>query len=280
LFEVERPFEFLALSLRLVDESHREILVDDFISDKNRLRKIAKVNGERLVTYPKACNRLISLIKGDDEFAVIVQKIKLELMDLTQEEWTEAFSASNDLAELVALLVQSDECLGLANPYCEALKGFVCERIKDDISCDFSSEILEGLYKAMKPALQKVFAAGVGDVLKETKFKIATDDIKAFVLNVLNYEEWLEENHVSVKNIAAELPPVSLDNFITIIERCGVLLSNKEDIKDVIEHTVLEMLRHSDQNLKKIGERAASCFGIDPTVADVEEDVQADNADK
>ena len=201
-------------------------------------------------------------------------------MDLTQEEWTEAFSVSNDLAELVALLVQSDECLGLANPYCESLKGFVCERIKDDISCDFSSEILEGLYKAMKPALQKVFAAGVGDVLKETKFKIATDDIKAFVLNVPDYEEWLEENRVWVKNIAAELSVVSLDNFITIIERCGISLSNKEDIKDVIEHTILEMLRHSDQNLKKIGERAASCLGIDPTVAEVEEDVQADNGDK
>ena len=40
------------------------------------------------------------------------------------------------------------------------------------------------------------------------------------------------------------------------------------------------MLRHSDQNLKKIGERAASCLGIDPTVAEVEEDVQADNGDK
>ena len=280
LFEVERPFEFLALSLRLVDESHREILVDDFISDKNRLRKIAKVNGERLVTYPKACNRLISLIKGDDEFAVIVQKIKLELMDLTQEEWTEAFSASNDLAELVALLVENGECLGLANPYCESLKSFVCERIKDDISCDFSSEILEKLYEAMKPVLQKVFATGVGGILKEMKFKITSDDIRAFVLNVPDYEEWLEENHVRVKNIAAELPPVSLDNFITIIERCGISLSNKEDIKDVIEHTILEMLRHSDQNLKKIGERAASCLGIDPTVAEVEEDVQADNADK
>jgi hypothetical protein len=280
LFEVERPFVFLALSLRLVDESHREILVDDFISDKNRFRKIAKVSGERLVTYPKACNSLMSLIKGDDEFAVIVQKIKLELMDLTQEEWTEAFSASNDLAELVALLVENGECLGLANPYCEALKGFVCERIRNDIDCVLPSEILEKLYEAMKPALQKVFATGVGGMLKEMKFKITSDDIRAFVLNVPDYEEWLEENRVWVKNIAAELSVVPFDNFITIIGRSGALLSNKAEIKDVIEHTVLEMLRHSDQNLKKIGERAASCFGIDPTVAEVEEDMQADNADK
>ena len=201
-------------------------------------------------------------------------------MNLTQEEWTEAFSASNDLAELVALLVENGECLGLANPYCEALKGFVCERIKNDIGCDFSSEILEGLYKAMKPVFQKVFAARVGDVLKETKFKIATDDIKAFVLNVLNYEEWLEENHISVKNIAAELPVDPFDNFITIMERCGVSLSNKAEIKDVIEHTVLEMLKHSDQKLKKIGERAAVFFGIDPIAAVSDVDEQADNADK
>lgn len=280
LFEVERPFEFLALSLRLVDESHREILVDDFISDKNRLRKIAKVNGERLVTYPKACNRLISLIKGDNEFAVIVQKIKLELMDLTQEAWTEAFSASNDLAELVALLVENGECLGLANPYCEALKGFVCERIKNDIGCVLPSEILEKLYEAMKPVLQKVFATGVGGMLKEMKFKITSDDIRAFVLNVPDYEEWLEENRVWVKNVAAELPPEPLDNFITIIERCGGSLSNKEDIKDVIEHTILEMLRHSDQKQKKIGERAAKYFGIRVVNEEVESNEANENGEK
>lgn len=280
LFEVESPFNFFAKLLSLVDEPHRKSLIENFISNKGRLIKLAESADEKLIDHSNACQKLLISIKEREVLGKIVCKMKSELNALTQEEWAEAFNTSTNLAELVALLVQSDECLGLANPYCESLKGFVCERIKDDISCDFSSEILEGLYKAMKPALQKVFAAGVGDVLKETKFKIATDDIKAFVLNVLNYEEWLEENHVSVKNIAAELPPVSLDNFITIIERCGVLLSNKEDIKDVIEHTVLEMLRHSDQNLKKIGERAASCFGIDPTVAEVEEDVQADNVDK
>lgn len=280
LFEVESPFNFFANLLSLVDEPHRKTLVENFISNKGRLIKLAESTDERLIDHSKACQKLLISIKEREVLAAIVRKIKSELNALTQEEWAEAFNASTNLAELVALLVQSDECLGLANPYCESLKGFVCERIKDDISCDFSSEILEGLYKAMKPALQKVFAAGVGDVLKETKFKIATDDIKAFVLNVPDYEEWLEENRVWVKNIAAELSVVSLDNFITIIERCGISLSNKEDIKDVIEHTILEMLRHSDQNLKKIGERAASCLGIDPTVAEVEEDVQADNGDK
>ena len=241
---------------------------------------MAESPDEKLIDYSNASQKLLISIKEREVFAKIVCKMKSEFNALTQEEWTEAFSASNDLVELVALLVENGECLGLANPYCEALKGFVCERIKNDIGCDFSSEILEGLYKAMKPALQKVFATGVGDVLKETKFKIATDDIKAFVLNVPDYEEWLEENRVWVKNIAAELSVDPFDNFITIMERCGVSLSNKAEIKDVIEHTVLEMLKHSDQKLKKIGERAAVFFGIDPIAAVSDVDEQADNADK
>ena len=280
LFEVESPFNFFAKLLSLVDEPHRKSLVENFISNKGRLIKLAESPDEKLIDYSNASQKLLISIKEREVFAKIVCKMKSEFNALTQEEWTEAFSASNDLVELVALLVENGECLGLANPYCEALKGFVCERIKNDIGCDFSSEILEGLYKAMKPALQKVFATGVGDVLKETKFKIATDDIKAFVLNVPDYEEWLEENRVWVKNIAAELSVDPFDNFITIMERCGVSLSNKAEIKDVIEHTVLEMLKHSDQKLKKIGERAAVFFGIDPIAAVSDVDEQADNADK
>ena len=46
------------------------------------------------------------------------------------------------------------------------------------------------------------------------------------------------------------------------------------------EHSRFQKIERSDSKQKKIGERAASCFGIDPTVAEVEEDVQADNADK
>lgn len=280
LFDVESPFNFFANLLLLVDEPHRKTLVGNFVSNRGRLIKMAESGDEKLIGHPKACYKLLASVEEGEVLVAIVRKIKSELNALTQEEWIEAFSASNDLAELVALLVENGECLGLANPYCEALKGFVCERIKNDIDCVLPSEILEKLYEAMKPALQKVFATGVGGMLKEMKFKITSDDIRAFVLNVPDYEEWLEENRVWVKNIAAELSVVPFDNFITIIGRCGALLSNKAEIKDVIEHTVLEMLRHSDQNLKKIGERAASCFGIDPTVAEVEEDVQADNADK
>ena len=46
------------------------------------------------------------------------------------------------------------------------------------------------------------------------------------------------------------------------------------------EYSRFQKIERSDSKQKKIGERAASCFGIDPTVAEVEEDVQADNADK
>lgn len=272
LFDVERPFEFLAYSLRLVDESHREMLVDNFTSCKDRLRGIAELNVEKLLDYPQACYELISLIIDGDYYNQIVQKIKSELVDLTNEKWSEAFKSSNWLAKLVALLVSKGENLKLEISYYEAFKGFICERIKNNIDCGLLTDKFEWMYKAMKQSLQKVFAGDVGNVLVEMKFKIASNNIKEFVLNVPDYEEWLEEKRVSVKNISVDLSDNQFDNFITIIQRCGASLSNKAEIKDVVESVVLEKLKHKDIKIKEIGEKAALYFGINLSVDTLNEE--------
>ena len=284
LFEVERPFEFYAHALCLVDKSHLQMLTDSFISSNERLKKLAESNEEKLVAHPKACCELISSIKGQDTFPGLVMKIKSEFGGLTQEEWSAAFNTGNGLAELVSLFVENGERLELANSYSEAVTHFVSERIRSDINCEFSLEILERLYKVIKPALQKVFAAEIGSVLKEVKFGIATDSVRDFVLNALDYSEWMRTESVAVRNMSAELSKeghvVAFGNFMTIMERCGDELPNKEEIKEVVEQPVLAMAKHSEESVRAAGERAARYFGIRVVNEEVESNEVNENGEK
>lgn len=267
LFKVEQPFRFFVNLFGQVDEAYHQMLVENFVSSEELLSKMAGSNAEKIVAYPKVCKRLLEAIKRHDVRNSIIHKIESELNDLTQAEWSAAFKASNGLAELVGLLVQEGKRLNLANPFSDAFKDFVNERIKGDLGCNLSLETLEALHRAMKPVLQSVFATGLGDVLNSVKFKIATTDIKEFVLIVPDYKDWLASSTVSVKNMAAELSKVehvtAFDNLIAIIQRCGTILPNKEEIKDVIEQPVMAMIKSDNAGVRQVGNAAAMCFGIE-----------------
>lgn len=269
LFKVERPFGFFADLFRWVDDEHHLAMVESFISDEARLTKLSESGGEKLVDHPSASRELLSSIAGREVCVAIIRKIKSELIDMTQEEWTSVFNAPNGMAELVGWLIQNGERLDLANPFAEAFKSYVCGRIQSATNECLQVETLEVLHKAMKPVLRGVFAAGIGEVLKAAKFNVATADIKEFVLMFPDYGEWLESTHVSVKNMAAELAKLehiwAFDNFISIIGRCGDDLPNMDEIKDIIEQPVLTMLKNEDPQVCGIGNKAAACFGIEPS---------------
>ena len=139
--------------------------------------------------------------------------------------------------------------------------------IKNNVEGALSSEILTALHKAMKDVFHNVFASGIGDVLRETKFDIATEGIKEFVLNVPEYGEWIVNSDSQIKNLAAELAKVEsigkFNNFVTIIQRCGDGLAYKAEIKEIIEQPVQTMLKHEDLTVKEVGEKAAAYFGIE-----------------
>lgn len=267
LFDVGLPFEFFAHLFHLVDEAHHQMLVDNFVSNNTRLMTLSDPEDEKLVDHPRACLKLLVAISGNDAYDTIVAKIKSELSGLAQDEWSLAFKNSNDMAELVGHLVQNGKRLDLANPFAEALKDFICNRIKSAIDCSLSPETLTAMHKAMKPVLQSVFASGIGNALKDTKFDIATARIKEFVLNFPNYDEWLADSKSIVKNMAAELSNAkhieAFDNFITIVQRCGNKLQDKAEVKDIIEQPVQAMLKHEDPKVKEVGRKAAECFGVE-----------------
>ena len=270
LFEVGQPFNFFANLLGLVDETRHQSLVECFVSNEVRLQKLSESDGEKFVDRPKACLKLLVAIRGKDVYTAVSHKIESELKELSQDEWSAALKTSNELAELIEYLVQNGERLDLANPYCEALKDFIAEGIKNVIDCSLSFETLESLHNAMKPVFQSVFAAGIGEALNDTKFVIETAGIKEFVLRIPDYKEWLAGASLSVKNIAAELSKVehltAFDSFIKIMQRCDAMLPNKAEIKDIIEQPVLTMLKSDDQNVRAVGNSAAMCFGIEDMV--------------
>jgi len=157
--------------------------------------------------------------------------------------------------------------------------------IKNHVERDWSPEALMSLHAAMKGVFHNVFASGLGDALRETKFDVATDGIKEFVLNVPAYGEWIATSDLQVKNLAAELAKVEsidkFDNFITVIRRCGDRLANKGDIKEIIEQPVQTMLTHEDSRVKEVGEKAAAYFGIEAVVeSNAEDEVISDEGKK
>lgn len=270
LFEVDKPLGFLANLYRLVDEDHKKVLVESFISSDDRLKRLTRVGSEKFVTTPLVCRKLLMATKGRDVHNILVQRVKIEMGGMTQEEWGEAIKESNEVALLVAELEQDGVQLDLTNPFSEAFKGLVVEMIKNNVEMGVPSETLSSLHAAMKGVFHNVFASGIGDALRETKFDIATDGIKEFVLNVPKYREWIAASESQIKNLAAELAKVEsigkFSNFITIIQRCGDGLANKAEIKEIIEQPVQTMLKHEDSTVKEVGEKAAAYFGIEAAV--------------
>ena len=267
LFKVEKPLVFLANLYSLVDADHKKVLAESFISSDERLTRLIRGDGEKFVDSPLVCQKLLTATKGRDIHNALVQRIKAELGGLSQEEWSNALIASNDMAGLVAELEQDDVQLNLANPFANAFKDLVAEMIKNNVERGVPSETLTSLHSAMKGVFHNIFASGLGDILGETKFDIATDSIKEFVLNVPEYGEWIINSGSQIKNLAVELATIEsmgeFDNFITIIQRCGNRLANKEEIKEIIEQPVQMMLKHEDSKVKEVGEKAAACFGIE-----------------
>lgn len=283
LFEVEKPLGFLANLYRLVDENHKKALVESFISCDERLTRLTRGDGEKLVDSPLVCQKLLTATKGRDVHNALAQKVKAEMHGLTQEEWDKAINESNDMAGLVVELEQAGVQLNLVNPFSDAFKDFVVEMIKNNIEKNLTLEMLKSLYVAMKDAFHKIFASGIGDALRETKFDIATNGIKEFVLTVPEYGEWMAVSESQIKNLAAELAKVEridkFDNLITIIRRCGDRLANKAEIKEIIEQPVQTMLRHEDSRVKEVGENAAAYFGIEAAVeGNAENEVTGDDS--
>ena len=283
LFDVEKPLGFLVNLYKLVDEDHKKALVESFISSAERLTRLTNGDGERLVDSPLVCQKLLTATKGRDVHNALAQKVKAEMHGLTQEAWGKAIKESNDMALLVTELEQDGVQLNLANPFSDAFNGLVVEMIKNNVERNLSSETLTSLHKAMRDVFHKVFAFGLGDALRETKFNIATNGIKEFVLNVPKYGEWIAASGSQIKNLAAELAKVEsigkFDNFITIIQRCGDGLANKAEIKEIIEQPVQTMLKRKDSRVKEVGEKAAAYFGIEDAVeSNAEDEVISDES--
>lgn len=271
MFEVEKPLGFLANLYRLVGEHHKKALIESFIASDERLPRLTRGDGEKFVDSPLVCQKLLMATKERDIHAALLQRVKSEMGTLTQEEWNRAFKESNDMTGLVAGLEQDGVQLNLVNPFSDAFKDFIVEMIKNNIERDLTLEMLKSLYKAMKGAFHNIFASGVGNALRETKFEIATEGIREFVLNVPEYGEWMAASESHIKNLAAELAKVEsidkFDNLITVIQRCGDGLANKAEIKEIIEQPVQTMLKHEDPRMKVVGEKAAAYFGIEAAVA-------------
>ena len=283
LFEVEKPLGFLANLYRLVDEDHKSVLVENFISSSERLMRLIRGDSEKFVDNPLVCQKLLTATKGDEVHGAFAQRIKSEMGGLTQEEWSKALNESNDMAGLVAELEQDGVQLNLANPFSNAFKDLLVEMIKNNVTRSLTLEILTLLHKAMKSVFHNVFASGIGDALRETKFDIATEGIKGFVLNVPEFGEWIVNSDSQIKNLAAEVAKVDsigkFDNFITIIQRCGDGLANNTAIKEILEQPVQTMLKHEDLKVKEVAEKAAAYFGIETSAVTNAEDEVKSNED-
>lgn len=285
LFDVDKPLGFLANLYSLVDADHKKVLAESFISSDERLTRLIRGDGEKFVDSPLVCQKLLTATKGRDIHNALVQRIKSELGGLSQEEWSNALIASNDMAGLVAELEQDGVQLNLANHFSAAFKDLVVGMITDNVERDVPLETLTALHSAMKGVFHNIFASRLGDALGETKFDIATDSIKEFVLNVPEYGEWIINSGSQIKNLAVELATIEsmgeFDNFITIIQRCGNRLANKEEIKEIIEQPVQMMLKHEDSKVKEVGEKAAACFGIEAVAeSNVEGEGKSDEGKK
>lgn len=283
LFEVEKPLGFMADLYRLVDENHKKALVESFISRDERLTRLTRGDGEKLVDSPLVCLKLLTATKEHNIHDALLQRVKSEMVGLTQGEWCKALIGSNDMAWLVAELEQDGVQLNLANPFSEAFKGMVVEMIKNNVERDLPQEALMSLHTAMKGVFLNTFAAGLGDALRESKFEIVTEGIKEFVLNIPEYGEWIAASESHIKNLAAELAKVEsigkFDNLMTIIQRCGDGLTNKAEIKEIIEQPVQTMLKCGGSTVKKVGEKAAAYFGIEAAVeGNAENEVTGDES--
>ena len=266
LFKVERPFKFLANLLTLVGEEHKDMLLNNFVSDESRLRGLIASDGEDLANNPNACEMVLDKIKGHALYFSLAQKVKSGLNNLTSDKWTEMLSSSGASIRLLKHLEQNGIRPELANTFANAYRDMVTDAIRDDVDISMKTEELVVLYDAMKSAVQGIFISSIAKTLKDTDFCIHTLAIRDFVLNVPDYDSWLANSSFDVKGISASLPEKgnieAFENFVEILTRCGANITYKGELRELLEQPLQTMAKSNDADSKRVAEKAAAWLGI------------------
>ena len=266
IFQVTKPFGFLGNLWNLVDEEYHGKLVENFISDATRLKELCRADGETVISSPHVCLKLLIALQGKEMHSAFARKIKADMGILTQDQWATALNASNALPELIARLEQDGAIWELANPFCEAFGELVSQAIKKDTGLTLSTNTLVSLHKSMKTVLCGIFASSIWETLKETKFSIATPAVKAFVVDVPDYQEVISNSGSVIQIIASEIAKAehinAFDNLLSILQRVENDSEDMLKLGKILEQPINAMSKNSDAKVKAVAEKAAKFFKI------------------
>ena len=266
LFNVEQPFKFLANLLTLVGGEHKDMLLNNFVSDESRLKLLIASDGEDLANNPNACEMVLDKIKGHALYVSLARTVKFGLNNLIGDKWIEMLKSSGAIIRLLQHLEQNGIRPELANTFSNAYRDVIIDAINDDTDISLKTEELVVLYDAMKSAVQGVFASSIANALKDTDFCIYTPAIKDFVVNVPDYDSWLVNSSFEVKSISASLPEKenieAFENFVEILIRCGGNIAYKNELRELLEQPVQTMAKDDDADTKRVAEKAATWLGI------------------
>ena len=275
LFNVERPFKFLANLLTLVGGEHKDMLLNNFVSDESRLKWLIASDGEDLANNPNACEMVLDKIKGHALYVSLARTVKFGLNNLTGDKWTEMLKSSGATIRLLKHLEQNGMQPELANTFANAYRDMIIDAINDEADISLKPEELVVLYDAMKSAVRGVFISSIANALKDRDFCIYTPAIKDFVVNVPDYDSWLVNSSFEVKSISASLPEKenieAFENFVEILIRCGGNIAYKNDLRELLEQPVQTMAKSDDADTKRVAERAAAWLGIKVSKPDNDE---------
>ncbi len=227
LFQVSSPYGFVSNVWALLKGEDRTQLVDKFMSDSGRLCRLTEPDGERLTTSPESCLELLAKCPENRLRHKLMNKCVAELSDMTQEQWERVLSQKGTSQKGIVELITFLEDNGCALKFGAAFSGGFQNCLFGIMSKAGGSQPtfkeLSSLYRSMEATRYAMFAKSIGFVLLERHMKAPTEGLRRFLVEVPDYDEWLQDSQAEIGSKLLVL--ISAHNF-----------DNLELFSEILEH--------------------------------------------
>lgn len=260
LFDVSAPFKFLVDAWEWTDGKMHDALLQNFVSNENRLERLGEEGGESLTAYPEVCRALLGKCSEMPVGRLFFAKCIGELQRVAQEKWNEELE-NGPLVSFLVFLVQKGQSVNLGVGFYNAFKGLVAAALEEGDSTMFRYEELLALYQAMDPTFRKLFASQIGRQLLQIQFNVAGGDFLRFLVKVPDYSDWLEEKPSEILDalvgFAQEDNLEPMANLAALLACHGERLSYWPKIKKTTKPFLDQMLQHTDEEKRKWAQQIA-----------------------
>lgn len=268
LFDVQAPFKFLVDAWEWAGEGMHDALLQNFVSNENRLEKLGEEGGESLTAFPEVCRVLLEKCSEMPVGRLLFAKCIGELQTMNKCQWREKCK-NTETAKLLEFLEQCNMPVKLGKGFAEGFTDILIQGVAKGKTYKGSYKIFVTMHHFLDETCQKDLATLMGSKLLEAHARVPEGELRQFLVEIPDYSEWLQETQaVTGKKLKALAIPArvpKLELFSEILARQQKHGTWWESIRKTVSGPVAYLTRFQNSRTRKSVQRIISNLGLEGT---------------